>query len=134
MTIFTTLGSIINNAYIMFCFALGIWAALLALRSQPISGNFWGAMWSCTILAVIGLLVWLGRVASGEELRAVYFLYQLYFIIVFPGTFALMRGRDDRGAAMYLSGIALFTAFAAISAADPTRHVIAPTILTPLMH
>lgn len=132
MNIFATLGSIFNNAYILFCFALGIWAGVLFVRNQGLGGQFWGAMWTCAGLALIGLLMWLGRSLEGEELRPVYLLYELYFIIVLPGTFALMRGRDDRLAAGIFCFIAIFTALAAISAADPSRHVIAPLpTLTP---
>ena len=126
MTIFATLSSITNNAYILFCFALGIWAGIQFVRNQGLGGQFWGAMWTCAALAVVGLLLWLIRLVQGEDLRPVYLLYELYFIIVLPGTFALMRGRDDRVAAIVFCGIAIFTALSAISAADPTRHVIAP--------
>lgn len=126
MNTFATLSSIFNNAYILFCFALGIWAGYQFLRNQGLGGQFWGAMWTCAGLAVIGLLMWLGRSLQGESLRPVYLLYELYFIVVLPGTFALMRGRDDRVAAGIFCGIAIFTALSAISASDPSRHVIAP--------
>jgi hypothetical protein len=129
MSFFATLGGILNNAYIMFCLALGIWAGVLAIRNRPISGEFWGAMWMCTILAGIGLLVWLGRAISGEQLRGVYFLYELFFIIVLPGTFALLRGRDDRTATIIFAGIAIFAALSAISAGDVSRHVVAPEVI-----
>ncbi len=126
MNIFATLSSIINNAYILFCFFLGIWGGIQFLRNQGLGGQFWGAMWTCAALAVIGLLLWLIRSVRGEDLRSVYVLYELYFIIVLPGTFALLRGRDDRVAAGIFCFVAIFTALSAISAADPTRHVIAP--------
>ena len=61
----------------------------------------------------VGLLLWLGRSLAGEQLRSVYLLYELYFIIVLPGTFALMRGRDDRTAAGIFCIICIFTALAA---------------------
>ena len=131
MSVFATLGTILNNAYILYCFGLGIWAGVQFVRNQNLGGQFWGAMWIAAGLAVIGLVVWLARTLSGEDLRPVYLLYQLYFIIVFPGTFALLRGRDDRVAAALFSGIAIFTALSAISAADPTRHVIAPLPIAP---
>ena len=126
MNIFATLSSIINNAYILFCFILGLWAGVQFVRNQGLGGQFWGAMWTCAALAVIGLLLWLIRSLRGEDLRPVYVLYELYFIIVLPGTFALLRGRDDRVAAGIFCFVAIFTALSAISAADPTRHVIAP--------
>src|SRR5258708_5894921 len=126
MSIFATLGGISNNAYILFCIALGIWAGVQFVRGQGLGGQFWGAMWTCSGLAGVGLLLWLARALSGEDLRSVYILYELFFVIVLPGTFALMRGRDDRLAAGIFSAVAIFAALSAISAADPTRHVIAP--------
>ena len=126
MSIYATLGIIFNNAYILFCFALGIWGGVQFARGQGLGGQFWGAMWTCSGLAVVGLILWLARAVSGEDLRSVYVLYELFFVIVLPGTFALLRGRDDRVAAGIFSAIAIFAALSAISAADPTRHVIAP--------
>lgn len=125
------LGAILSNAYILFCLALGLWAGLNALRGDGLSGNFWGAMWSGTLLGVAGLVVWLLRTLVGEDLRWVYFLYSLFFVLVLPGTFALLRGRDDRTAATIFAGVAIFAALAAISATDPSRGVIVLPSLTP---
>ncbi len=131
MSTFATLSGIVNNAYILFCFVLGIWSAIIWLRGRNLDGQFWGAMWTCTGMAAVNLLLWLARAASGEDLRWVYVLYELYFVIVLPGTFALLRGRDDRVAAGIFAIVTIFSAFAAISAGDPTRHVIAPLPFTP---
>jgi hypothetical protein len=124
MQIFDTLAVILNTAFTLFSFALGLWAGYLAITNRPLDGSFWGAMWLGAGLAVAGLLVWLARSLGGEQLRWVYGLYFAYFVIVYPGTFALLRGRDDRLAAAIFAGIAIFTAFSAISASDPTRGVI----------
>ncbi len=132
MSIFATLSGIVNNAYILFSFALGIWAAVVWVRGGNLGGQFWGAMWTCTGMAAFNLLLWLGRAASGEDLRWVYLLYELYFVIVLPGTFALLRGRDDRVAAGIFAAVTIFSALAAISAGDPSRHVIAPLSLIPM--
>ena len=127
-----TLSEIVNRAYVLFSFALGIWSGVQWIRGGGLGGQFWGAMWTCTALAVISLFLWLGRALSGEQLRSVYLLYELYFIVVLPGTFALLRGRDDRVAAGIFAAVTIFSALAAISAADPTRHVIAPLSPTPV--
>ena len=133
MTVFATLSAGLNTAYILFCFALGIWAGFVAVRGGTLGGQFWGAIWSCTILAGLGLLAWLARALSHESLRPVYVLYELYFIIVLPGTFALLKGRDDRSAAAIFAGVAIFSALSAISAADPSRGVIViPPTPTPV--
>ena len=131
MSTFATLSGIVNNAYILFCFALGIWSGLVWLRGGDLGGQFWGAMWTCTGMAAFNLLLWLGRLATGENLRWVYVLYELYFVIVLPGTFALLRGRDDRVAAGIFAIVTIFSAFAAISAGDPSRHIIALPPITP---
>jgi hypothetical protein len=113
---------IFSNAYVLYCMAMGMWAALLWLRDQPLSGNFWGAMWLASALAVFSFVVGILRAAGGAQFRTVYWLYEVFFILVLPGTFALLRGRDDRGAAAIFAGVAFFSAFAAISTAQ--RNVI----------
>lgn len=122
------LSEIVTNAYVLFSFALGAWAGYIAFRGGRLSGNFWGAIWTAAGLALAGLVLWVLRSLSGEPLRWVYPLYMLYFIVVYPGTFSLMRGRDDRTAALIFSGVAIFSALAAISALDPSRNLI---MLTP---
>ncbi|MBX3062903.1 MAG: hypothetical protein U0528_13280 [Anaerolineae bacterium] len=116
------ISAIINSTYVLYCFALGIWAGILYLRDLPLSGNFWGAMWLAPVLPAIELLLGIIRAVGGAEYRTVFWLYQIYFIIVLPGTFALLRGRDDRQAAAIFAGIAIFSALAAISTAQ--RNVI----------
>src|SRR5258706_14855053 len=80
MNIFATLGTIMNTAYTLFCFALRIWAGIQYVRGAGLGGQFWGAMWTATGMAVVGLLLWLGRAVSGEQLHGVSVLYGLYFI------------------------------------------------------
>jgi hypothetical protein len=116
------ISGILNNAYILYCLAMGVWAGLLWLREEPLSGNFWGAMWLASFLAAISLAVGIIRALGGAQFRTVYWLYEFYFILVLPGTFALLRGRDDRGAAAVFAGVAIFSAFAAISTGD--RNII----------
>ncbi|GAB4546410.1 MAG: hypothetical protein OHK0023_05990 [Anaerolineae bacterium] len=118
------LSVILYTAYILFCLILGLWAANSALRNKPLGGNYWGAIWTCTGLAVIMLVVWLLRSLSGENLRWVYLLYSIFFIVVLPGTFAILRGRDDRRAAAIFAGVAIFAALSAISASDPARGIV----------
>jgi hypothetical protein len=121
-----TIATIITNAYILFSFILGGWALLISARGGNLGGQYWGAMWSCVILGGINLLVWVIRLLTGEQMRWVYGLYMAYFIIVYPGVFTMLRGRDDKTAAGLFGGAAVFTALAAIAALDPTRHVITP--------
>ncbi|MBN1965046.1 MAG: hypothetical protein JW910_10380 [Anaerolineae bacterium] len=105
---------ILNNAYILFSFALGVWSAVQAGRNEPLTGGFWGALALNTALAgaVVGWSV-IMALAGIPPARGVYFLYAAYFVVVLPGTFALLRGRDDRTAALLYAIIAIFSAAAA---------------------
>lgn len=107
----------LNNAYILFCFALGVYAAVLGGRNVPLSGNFWGAMWTNTILAAIVLVVALILLVQGvESERRVYYLYAVYFVISLPGVFSIMKGNDNRRAAIFFSVVAFFNSGAAYRA------------------
>lgn len=105
---------ILNNAYILFSFALGIWSAVQAWRGKTLSGQFWGALATNTILAIVLFLLSLLMAAMGiQAKRGVYYLYAVYFIVVLPGTFALLRGRDDRVAAYIYGIVTIFNGAAA---------------------
>jgi hypothetical protein len=107
----------LNNAYVIFGFILGTYAAYLAGRNLPISGNFWGAMWTNTGLAAAVLGVALILAALGVTAhRVVYYLYAVYFVISLPGLFAALRGNDDRRAALFFGVVAYFNAAAAYRA------------------
>jgi hypothetical protein len=125
MNVIDSLAVVLNTAYILFCLALGLWAGALALRGSGLGGDFFGAMWLASGLGAASLVVWLLRTLAGEPLRWVYALYIIFFIIVLPGTFAMLRGRDDRTAAAIFAGVAIFAALAAFSAGDPSRTIIA---------
>lgn len=134
------LHNMLNTAYIIMAFLLGLWSTVQAGRNRPIglpadstaaeapggaepddqsgpgiiSGQFLGAMAVHTILAggilaLAGLMALLGTPAA----RWVYYLYGVFFIIVLPGTFSLMRGRDDRTAALIYAIVVTFAGAAA---------------------
>jgi hypothetical protein len=115
-----TLATVTLTAYILFGFILGVWAAYLGLTGRGLSGQFWGAMWMCTLLAVAELVLFLLRWALGApfDRPIINILYGAYFIVALPGTFAILRGRDDRVAALIFAGVAIFSALAAISYLD----------------
>jgi uncharacterized membrane protein YhaH (DUF805 family) len=112
--------TILNNAYTMFCFILGFWALITTIRNQPIPGGFWGALVINgalpVIILILTILLQLGGLPPARGW--VYYLYLIFFVIVLPGTFALLRGRDDRGAAGIYAAIILFTALAALTRSD----------------
>lgn len=107
----TDVHAILNNAYILFSFALGAWCIIKLLRGQTtLDGNFWGAVVLCTGLAAAGLLLAVVLALTGVNARRwAYYLYAVFFVIVLPGTFSLLRGRDDR-LAVIIFGIVTFFA------------------------
>ncbi|MBZ0302262.1 MAG: hypothetical protein K8J31_21115 [Anaerolineae bacterium] len=120
------LHNILFNMYIFYSIALGIWAAYMAARDESISGGFWGAVLISAGLA--GVVTLLGGVMTLEGLRpqrlALYYLYMAFLIVIMPGLFSLLRGRDDRSAALAFSILAFFNATTAFSMAQ--RSVIGP--------
>ncbi|HYO87153.1 MAG TPA: hypothetical protein VER79_00815 [Candidatus Limnocylindrales bacterium] len=125
------LSNILMNAYILFTVILGVWSLLMGARSQPISGNFWGAVATITILAASILAV--GGVMYLTGLRPprplIYLLYMLFLVIIMPGLFTMLRGRDDRGAAIAFGLLCFFNAFTSLSMIQ--RHVLGPWTLPP---
>ncbi len=115
--VFQNLHNGLNNAYIIFCFLLGIYAAWMGARNVALSGNFWGAMWTNTGLAAVVLVVTLILTVLGETpQRRVYYLYAIYFVISLPGLYAALQGDDNRRAAIWFAAVALFNAGAAYRA------------------
>ncbi|NJL95080.1 MAG: hypothetical protein HC915_15870 [Anaerolineae bacterium] len=118
----------LNNAYILFSLILGAYAVMLAARGVPLSGNFWGALWTNTGLATaifaLALLMTLTGLrpygippSEARQIRWVYYLYGIYFIISLPGLFTLLRGNDTGRAGIWFGSVALFNAAANYRAA-----------------
>lgn len=121
-----TLHSILFNAHILYSVALGIWSATMAYRNEPISGNFWGAVATISIFA--GVITLIGIIMTIQGLRperlVTYYLYMSWLVIIMPGLFALLRGRDDRNAAIAFSILSFFNAATSLSMLQ--RHVVGP--------
>ena len=111
------LHNILFNAHILYSFALGVWSSYMASRNEPISGNFWGAVATITILA--GIVLLLGIIMTLEGLRperiVTYYLYMSWLVIIVPGLFTLLRGRDDRNAAIAFAILCFFNAATSVS-------------------
>jgi hypothetical protein len=120
------LHNILFNTYILYAFVIGAWAALTAARDESISGNFWGAVGVSAILA--GLVMLVGIVMTLQGLRpqriVIYYLYMAFLIVIMPGLFTMLRGRDDRQAAVAFSVLAFFNASTAFSMLQ--RDVLGP--------
>jgi hypothetical protein len=115
-----TIHNILFNMQIAYSVLLGVYAAALAARGQSISGNFWGAMLTYAglngVTLVVGIVLALSgyTVAAGGRI-AIYFLYMAFLCVIMPGLFSLLKGRDDRSAAIAFSLLALFNASVSIS-------------------
>lgn len=118
--------NVLFNAHILFSLALGLWAALMAAREQSISGNFWGALATGTILAVLVVLVGILMTLQGlrPERLTLYYLYMAWLVVIMPGLFTMLRGRDDRSAALAFALLAFFNA--SVSFSMWQRNVIGP--------
>jgi hypothetical protein len=108
---------VLFNAHILFSLLLGVWAAATAARGGSISGNFWGAVATYTALALLVTLV--GVVMTAQGLRpdrlTLYLLYMAFLVVIMPGLFSMLRGRDDRSAAIAFALLAFFNASVSIS-------------------
>jgi hypothetical protein len=117
MPFMDALHSILFNMHILYSVMLGAYAAYLAVNKQSLSGNYWGAMSIYAILAGITLVVGIILYAQGLRIErpAIYFLYMAFLVIIMPGLFSLLRGRDDRSAAIAFAILAFFNASVSIS-------------------
>lgn len=120
------LHNILFNAHILYSVALGIWSAMTASRNESISGGFWGAVTTSTILAALVLGV--GIIMTLQGLRPqrtlIYYLYMIFLIVIMPGLFTLLRGRDDRSAAIAFTVLAFFNATTSFSMLQ--RGIVGP--------
>ncbi len=121
--------NILFNAHILYSVALGVWAALMAARDESISGNFWGAVATSAILA--GIITLLGVVMTLQGLRpqriVIYYLYMAFLVVILPGLFTLLRGRDDRNAAIAFSILSFFNATTSFSMLE--RGIVSPWLM-----
>jgi hypothetical protein len=101
---------------------LGAWAVMMAVRNQSISGNFWGAIATITILGAVILLLGVIMALMGmrpeDDRLWLYFLYMAWLVIIMPGLFTMLRGRDDRSAAIAFAILAFFNVGVALSMAQ----------------
>jgi hypothetical protein len=103
----------ISTTVMLYNAVVSLWGFFKYLRGQTyIDGNFWGAAALSPVLglvqAVIGLIM--VGMGLGATVRLVHYLYGALVVIAVPATFALTRGRDDRGALLIYSAVLLLTA------------------------
>ena len=122
---------ILFNMHVLYSLILGIWGAVMASRKESISGNYWGAVATGTILAALIVLV--GIIMTAQGLRTArtvtYYLYMAWLVVIMPGLFSLLRGRDDRSAAIAFSILGFFNAATSLSMLQ--RGLVGPWFLEP---
>lgn len=120
---------ILFNMHILYSAILGIWGAVMAARRESISGNYWGAVATATILAAVVTLV--GIIMTVQGLRPArlltYYLYMAWLVIIMPGLYSMLRGRDDRSAAIAFALLSFFNTTTSISMWQ--RQIVAPWFL-----
>jgi hypothetical protein len=118
--------TILFNMHIFYSLILGIWGAVMAARKESISGNYWGALAVGTILA--GAVLLLGILMTLIGLRTsrmvTYYLYMAWLVIIMPGLYSMLRGRDDRSAAIAFSILSFFNTATSVSMFQ--RGIIGP--------
>ena len=121
---------ILFNMHILYSLALGVWACATAARNEPITGNYWGAVLTYALLAgatlLVGIVLLLSGYQPGSERTIVYVLYMLWLAIIMPGLFSMMRGRDDRQAALAFALLAFFNFTTSLSMIE--RQLIGPWV------
>ncbi len=110
---------ILFNMQILYSLALAVWAAVIAGQNQSLSGNYWGAVATYVGLVFITAIVGVVMMAQGLRPRdarlTLYVLYMAFLLVIMPGLFSMLRGRDDRTAALSFAVLAFFNASVAFS-------------------
>ncbi len=121
-----SIHQILFNAGILYSLVLGVWAVVMATRNQSISGNFWGAVATFAILSAITLVIGIIMTLMGLQppRMVTYFLYMGWLVVIMPGLFTILRGRDDRNAAIAFAVLCFFNAATAFSMTQ--RAVVGP--------
>ncbi len=120
------LHTIFFNAHILFSVILGLWSVSMAIRRESISGNFWGAVATITLLGAAVTLIGIIMTAQGlrPERLTLYYLYMAWLVIIMPGLFTILRGRDDRDAAIAFGILCFFNAITSFSMLQ--RGIVSP--------
>lgn len=131
MQFVTALHEVFFNAVLMFSGILGVWAIGMAARNRSISGGFWGAVASLAGLSAVTLIVGVVLALRGyvpvDGRTNIYFVYMAWLVVIMPGMFTQLRGRDDSAAAMAFAMLALFNLFVGLSMRS--RGLVGPWVL-----
>lgn len=103
-----------------YSFAIGVYAAWLSASRRELSGNFFGTIAVYALLNLVIFIIGMVLLLNGYTIEAgnrivIYTLYMLFLVVILPGIFSIMRGRDDRSAALIFGVSAMFNAAVSFS-------------------
>ncbi len=131
MQFVTVLHDVFFNAILIFSGIIGAWAIGTGARNRDISGGFWGAVATLSGLSAVTLLVGVILASQGytpaDGRTNIYFIYMGWLLVIIPGMFTQLRGRDDSAAAIAFAMIALFNLFVGLSMRS--RGLVGPWVL-----
>lgn len=107
--------NILFSMQTLYSMLIGFYAAWLGAQGNPLSGNFFGTVAVYAILNFFILIIGMILLSTGYTIEAggrivIYVLYMVFLIIILPGIFSIMRGRDDKSAAIIFGASAIFNA------------------------
>lgn len=131
MQILSDIHGVFFNAILLYSAIMGVWAIGMAARNRSISGNFWGAIAVLTGLAVVtallGIILALRGFVPVDGRTNIYFIYMAWIVVIMPGMFTQLRGRDDANAALAFAMLSVFNLFVGLSM--QSRGLVGPWIL-----
>lgn len=130
MQILSDVHGVFFNAILLFSGILGAWAVVMAARSQSISGGFWGSVATLAGLSLVTMLVGIVLALQGfapiDGRTSIYFIYMAWLVVIMPGMFTQLRGRDDSSAAIAFAMLAIFNLFVGLSM--QSRGLVGPWV------
>ncbi|MEO1288522.1 MAG: hypothetical protein AAFV93_12200 [Chloroflexota bacterium] len=104
----------------IYSFAIGVYAAWLSASKRDLSGNFFGTIAVYGILNAVIFVIGMILLFNGYTIQdngriVIYSLYMLFLVVILPGIFSIMRGRDDRSAGLIFGVSAMFNAAVSFS-------------------
>ena len=108
---------------VLFLGALALWGGFNYLRGQGVSGSYNGALVIAELLLIAEFLLGVILLLGGRQpyRPPIHILYGVVAIIMLPGTFAYVRGRDTRFEQLIYALICLFLCGIALRALETGR-------------
>jgi hypothetical protein len=108
---------------LLFLGALTLWGGFNYLRGESVSGSYLGALVIGELLLIAEFLLGLILFIGGHQpyRPSLHILYGVVAIIMLPGTFAYVRGRDSRFEQLIYTVVCLFLCGIALRALETGR-------------